>query len=84
VFATSAKAKVASKSDQRNQKDLKKSLKLAKGLFTSFMLFTICWLPYGLVVMIDFGDHFPASVHAYTMAIAHYNSSMNPILYAVA
>jgi hypothetical protein len=64
--------------------DLRKSLKLAKGLFASFMLFTLCWLPYGIVVMIDFEDKFPASVITYTMDIAHFNSTLNPILYAFA
>jgi hypothetical protein len=72
------------KSARRSTSDLKKSLKLAKGLFASFLLFTLCWLPYGLVVMTDFGDNFPPAVHAYSMAIAHFNSSLNPVLYAVA
>ena len=59
------------------------SLRLAKGLFAAFMLFTICWLPYGLVVMIDFEDKFPRSVVMFTMAIAHLNSSLNPVLYGI-
>jgi hypothetical protein len=89
LYANAAKSRVkirATGDDQgtRRLDDLKKSLKIAKGLFASFMLFTLCWLPYGLVVMSDFGDHFPPAVHAYTMAIAHFNSSLNPVLYAVA
>lgn len=34
--------------------------------------------------MIDHGDNFPPGAHAYTMALAHLNSSFNPILYAIA
>ncbi len=122
IFARKAKARVAQgahdlsgtvkithgsgKKGRKSNDDFKRSLKLAKGLFASFLLFTICWfeffcsinffinnplkfsytnrLPYGLVVMIDFEDKFPPAVHAYTMAIAHFNSSLNPVLYAVA
>jgi hypothetical protein len=63
---------------------MNRSLKLAKGLFASFLLLTLCWLPYGLVVMVDFADTWPNSVITYTMDIAHLNSAMNPVLYALA
>jgi hypothetical protein len=74
---------VAGRDVKSKSRDMARSLRIAKGLFASFLLFTICWLPYGLVVMTDFGDHFPAAVHAYTMALAHLNSSLNPLLYAL-
>ena len=61
----------------------RKSISLAKGLFSSFLLFAICWLPYGLVTMIDFNDQLPRTVIMFTMAIAHLNSSINPILYSI-
>jgi hypothetical protein len=64
--------------------DLYMPVKLAKGLFASFILFTICWLPYGLVVIADFDDNLPGSVITYTMTIAHFNSTLNPVLYAFA
>ena len=59
------------------------SLRLAKGLFAAFMLFTVCWLPYGLIVMVDFEDKLPRSAIMFTMAIAHLNSSLNPVLYGI-
>ena len=60
-----------------------KSIRLAKSLFASFMLFAICWMPYGLVVMIDFQDKLPRSFIMFTMTLGHLNSSFNPIFYVV-
>ena len=60
-----------------------KSIRLAKSLFASFMLFAICWMPYGLVVMIDFQDKLPRSVIMFTMTLGHFNSSLNPIFYLI-
>lgn len=59
------------------------TLKIAKGLFFSYVIFTACWLPYGLVVMTDFGDKLPRTAHMYSMLIAHLNSSLNPVVYAI-
>jgi hypothetical protein len=86
LYANSSKSKISAVNTNGvlKQRDFKRSLKIAKGLFASFMLFTICWLPYGLIVMTDHGDNYPPAVHAYSMAFAHLNSSLNPILYAVA
>ncbi|CAF0837503.1 unnamed protein product [Brachionus calyciflorus] len=84
MYSRTAKLKVApsEKSGKSKSNDFKKSLKIAKGLFASFMLFTACWVPYGLVVMTDYHDHYPRTVHMYTMVVAHFNSALNPILYA--
>ena len=40
-------------------------------------------MPYGVVVMSDFRDILPRTSHMFTMLLAHMNSSMNPILYAL-
>lgn len=60
-----------------------KSIRLAKGLFASFMLYAICWLPYGVLIMIDFDNRVPKSLMMFSMVLGHLNSSLNPILYAV-
>lgn len=63
--------------------DQNKSFRIAVGLFASFMLFTICWLPYGIIVMIDYQDRLPRNAVMFTMSLAHLNSCMNPIWYAL-
>lgn len=64
-----------------NGSNTKKSLRLAKVLFASFMLYTICWMPYGLVVLINFDDQYSRTAIMYLMALGHLNSSLNPIIY---
>ena len=78
IFIFTYKSRNKSKSSSAT-----KSIRLAKGLFASFMLFTVCWMPYGLIVMIDFQDKLPRSVIMFTMTLGHYNSSLNPFLYAM-
>lgn len=85
TFANQAKSKVSPNQTESKPKssDFRKSLRIAKGLFASFMLFTLCWLPYGAVVMFDFADKLPRTAHMYTMLVAHLNSALNPMLYAM-
>ncbi len=63
--------------------ELKHAVKISKGLFGSYILFTICWLPYALVIMIDFDDKFSINLYVWTMFLAICNSTMNPIFYAL-
>ena len=63
------------------QMNLGQSVRIAKGLFASFMMFALCWVPYGFIVMTDFEDKLPRSAIMFTMTIAHLNSALNPILY---
>jgi hypothetical protein len=79
-FAKKSRTRVAAHSQKK--RDMNSSLRLVKSLFASFMLFTVCWLPYGLIVMLDFADKLPPSAVGFSMTIAHLNSSLNPILYA--
>ena len=78
IFIYTYKSKNRSHCSNKTQ-----SIRLAQGLFASFMLFTICWLPYGLIVMTDFQNKLPRSALMFTMTFAHLNSSLNPILYAI-
>ena len=36
-----------------------------------------------MIVMLDYSDSLPRSAHMFSMAIAHLNSSLNPLLYAM-
>jgi hypothetical protein len=86
MFANQSHSKIETvaheDSKHHHHKDFHKSIRIAKGLFASFLLFTICWLPYGLIVMSDYNDRFPRAAHMYSMMFAHLNSALNPLLYA--
>jgi hypothetical protein len=76
-------AKLAKQTAKSTNAEMKKSIRIAKGLFASFMLFTLCWLPYGIIVMSDYHDQLPRTAHMFSMLLAHLNSSLNPLLYAI-
>jgi hypothetical protein len=59
------------------------SLHLAESLFGSFLLFATCWMPYGLIVMLDYSDRLPRTALMFATGIAHFNSALNPILYTI-
>ena len=82
-FVHNSKRRISLNQIKTSNNEYSRSIILAKGLFTSFMIFTICWLPYGIIVMIDFEDRLPPSAHAFSMAFAHFNSTLNPIFYAM-
>lgn len=62
------------------QKHIKEFL-LAKCLFVSFLFFATFWLPYSLIILVDFGSMLPQNALMFSMAIAHFNSSLNAIIY---
>lgn len=36
-----------------------------------------------MIVMLDYADRLPRTAHMFSMEIAHLNSSLNPLLYAI-
>ena len=79
IFIFAYKSKNKSKSSSLDQ-----SIRLAKGLFGSFMLYVICMIPMGVTFLIDFFfNNLPMSTIMYSQMLSHLNSSLNPILYAV-
>ena len=83
IFIFQSKLRVSGFEEKKRKGELKAAIKTTKVLFISFLIFVACWLPYGLVVMIDEFDHFSKGVHAFTMLIAHFNSALNPVLLAI-
>lgn len=79
IFIFAYKSKNKSNSSSLNQ-----SVRLAKGLFGSFMLYVVCMIPMGVTFLIDFfSNNLPISAIMYSQMLSHLNSSLNPILYAV-
>ena len=66
----------------RNTSRFKKTVKTIKGLFISCIIFMVCHLPFGLVILSDLDDKLPNIAYMYSMLIAHLGSSTNVILYA--
>ncbi|RNA21626.1 melatonin receptor type 1B-B-like [Brachionus plicatilis] len=63
---------IMSLSRNEKKKGYGRSIKLAKGLFASFILFTACWLPYGLILKIkNFNNSEISTVYTSRMARIH-------------
>ena len=59
-----------------------KQIQLAKCLFASFITYFICWMPFGMIYIIDHKDMLHPAAMVITTAFAHINSSVNAFYYA--
>jgi len=60
-----------------------KSLRLAKTLFVIYAIFSICWIPYALLLVVDYKDDLPHELHLYITMFAHLHPSLNWLIYYV-
>ncbi|XP_066264203.1 melatonin receptor type 1A-like [Branchiostoma lanceolatum] len=56
-------------------------IRLIKTLLAVCVAFYVCWLPYAVVVLADFNDHWPRAVHFLAIVMAHGSSSINCLVY---
>ena len=57
-------------------------IKLVKALFTIFIVFIICWIPFWTCAVFDSKDQWPKTVYIIVAQMAHMNSSLNSVIYA--
>jgi len=62
-------------------KRLNLSLKFSKGIFASYFLFMITFVPCGLLLVLDFDSNLPHYIHLLGYIASKFNSIMNLILY---
>lgn len=61
--------------------NLRKSFNLAKTLFVIYAVFSICWIPYALLLVLDKEDTYSHVVHLYITMFAHLHPSINWLVY---
>ena len=54
---------------------------LAKTFILIYAVFTICWAPYALIIVLDIQDSFPHELHLYITVFAHLHPSINWLIY---
>ena len=59
------------------------SMKLAKTLFTIFIVFAVCWAPHSILIVVDYKDRANQFWHVLFIMFAHTNSSLNCVVYAL-
>ncbi|KAJ8301991.1 hypothetical protein KUTeg_020978 [Tegillarca granosa] len=61
--------------------NLRKSFALAKTLFIIYAVFSLCWIPYALLLVLDKEDTYSHVVHLYITTFAHLHPSINWLVY---
>jgi melatonin receptor type 1B len=54
---------------------------LARTLFIIYVIFSTCWIPYALLIVLDTNDTFSHEVHLYITVLAHLHPSLNWLVY---
>lgn len=70
-----------SQSKMRLTKRASYSRELAKTFFIIYAVFTTCWIPYALIIVLDRHDNFPLESHVIVTVWAHLHPSFNWIVY---
>ena len=82
IFIYTVKAKkraIIYKKIQEKKIDLKFSI----GLFSSIILFVFTYIPFSIILMIDYKDTLPATYHLYGLVLMRINSCLNPLMYGL-
>ncbi|XP_036366103.1 melatonin receptor type 1C-like isoform X2 [Octopus sinensis] len=69
------------RNESEKKNTLQESKKLMTTLFSLFVVFAVCWMPYAFIALSDIHDTFNPLVHIYSVTIAHVNSCLNPVVY---
>ncbi len=82
IFKTTYDArKRALTQDFVTKKKVKLSLSFSKGMFASYFCFMIAFLPYGIILILDFDNSLPRYIHMLGYIVIKFNSVLNSILY---
>jgi len=82
VFKTTYEAKKeALNRDFVFNERLRLSLGFSRGMFASFFCFMVAFLPYGLILILDFDNSLPRYIHMLGYIAVKFNSILNSILY---
>ncbi len=71
----------AKRHSQLEQKKARNNYTFSIGLFASLFLFTSTFIPYSIMLLVDYEDKFHRVFHAYGLVLMRINSCLNPVLY---
>lgn len=57
------------------------TLKVARALFLIYLVFSVCWVPYSLLLILDANDTFAHELHVVIVVWAHLHPSINWVVY---
>ncbi|KAL8590158.1 hypothetical protein ACOMHN_010353 [Nucella lapillus] len=66
-----------------SRKILLEALRTSRMLMGIFVVFLLCWTPYGVVIVFDFYQELSMELHLFITLLAHMHSSANFLVYIV-
>jgi len=67
----------------RSGKNMQTSINLAKTIFIIYAVFSACWIPYALIIVLDTQNSFSHIAHVYIVVFAHLHPSLNWLIYCL-
>ena len=80
IYLTFRKSNMAV-TDMTSQNLQRKSVGFVRTLFLIYAVFTICWVPYALIIVADRYDSFSHEIHVIITTFAHLHPSFNWLVY---
>ena len=65
----------------RVRKTWLETLRTSRMLLGIFVVFLVCWTPYGIVIVFDFYKKLSVEMHLFVTMLAHLHSSANCVVY---
>ncbi|XP_013419181.1 melatonin receptor type 1B-like [Lingula anatina] len=76
-------ARTHASTDIHGTSNFLKSIKLVRSLIVVYLVFAVCWIPYGVVVTLDFEDQMPFHLHMTVNVLAHTHASVNCAIFFI-
>jgi len=82
IFISTVQVRIrAQRHNRLEQKKARNNYTFSIGLFASLFLFTSTFIPYSIMLLVDYEDKFHRVFHAYGLVLMRINSCLNPVLY---
>ncbi|XP_033744551.1 melatonin receptor type 1B-B-like [Pecten maximus] len=65
------------------RKAVRKSLHLARTIFVVYAVFSTCWIPFAILMVVDTHNTFSHAIHLYITVFAHLHPSLNWLVYYI-
>ncbi|XP_060073462.1 melatonin receptor type 1B-B-like [Ylistrum balloti] len=65
------------------KKAVRKSLHLARTIFVVYAVFSVCWIPFAILMVVDTHNTFSHAIHLFITVFAHLHPSLNWLVYYV-
>ena len=81
IFTHTIRVRQRAQNHNQLNRRSKIDLTFSIGLFSSLIIFSVTFVPYFILLIVDYEDKLPRAFHLYGLIFIRINSCLNPILY---